>query len=118
LWSPGDEIGAYRLIERVGEGGMCTVFVAQRADDSYSKKVAIKLIRRGWASDEEIRRFRSERQILADLEHPSIARLLDGGETPRGQPFLVMELVNGRPIDAHCREQALDLNGRLLLFLE
>ncbi|MEM8993982.1 MAG: tetratricopeptide repeat protein [Acidobacteriota bacterium] len=118
LWGPGDAIGAYRLIERVGEGGMGTVFVAQRADDSFSKKVAIKLIRRGWASDEEIRRFRSERQILADLEHPSIARLLDGGETPRGQPFLVMELVNGRPIDVHCREQTLDLEGRLSLFLE
>ncbi|MEM1180415.1 MAG: tetratricopeptide repeat protein [Acidobacteriota bacterium] len=118
LWNPGDEIGAYRLIDRVGEGGMGTVFVAQRADDAYSKKVAIKLIRRGWASDEEIRRFRSERQILADLEHPSIARLLDGGETPQGQPFLVMELVNGQPIDIHCRENGLDVHARLSLFLE
>ena len=117
-WREGDEIGAYRLIDRVGEGGMGTVFIAQRADDAYSKKVAIKLIRRGWASDEEIRRFRSERQILADLEHPSIARLLDGGETKNGQPFLVMEFVDGQPIDAFCRQQELGLEERLGLFLE
>ncbi|MEO1369694.1 MAG: serine/threonine-protein kinase, partial [Acidobacteriota bacterium] len=117
-WQSGDEIGAYRLIERIGEGGMGTVFTALRADDAYSKRVAVKLIRRGWASDEEIRRFRSERQILADLEHPSIARLIDGGETAQGQPYLVMEYVDGQPIDAHCREHALGLKERLSLFLE
>jgi serine/threonine protein kinase/Tfp pilus assembly protein PilF len=115
---PGDRIGPYLLLEKKGEGGMGAVFLAKRADESFDKQVAIKLLKRSWAGSEEIRRFRVERQILADLEHPHIAKLLDGGSTAEGQPYLVMELVEGEPIDEYCERHALDVDARLRLFLE
>ena len=115
---PGDRLGPYLLGEKMGEGGMGAVYLARRADDSFDKKVAIKLLKRAWATDEEVRRFRVERQILADLEHPNIAKLLDGGSTPSGQPYLVMEFVEGLPIDHYCEQKKLSVEGRLRLFLE
>ena len=116
--SAGDRIGLYRLVEKKGEGGMGAVFLASRADDSYAKLVAIKLLKRGWGGAAELKRFRVERQILADLEHPNIAKLLDGGSTEGGQPYLVMEYVEGQPIDQYCEERQLPLENRLQLFLE
>lgn len=114
----GQRIGAYEVIARIGAGGMGEVFSATRADGTFSKKVAIKLVRAGFASDFLLERFRNERQILAALDHPNIARLLDGGTTDRGAPFLVMEFVDGIPIDKFCDENRLDISHRLHLFLE
>ncbi|MEM8929907.1 MAG: serine/threonine-protein kinase [Acidobacteriota bacterium] len=117
-WTAGRMVGPWRLSDRLGAGGMGTVFLARRADDAYAKDVAIKLLKRSWAGEEEIRRFRRERQILADLEHPNIAQLLDGGNTDEGQPYLVMEYVEGVPIDTYCRQHELGLDARLRLFLD
>ena len=116
LYAPGATIGPYRIEKKLGAGGMGTVFLARRSDESFDKKVAIKVVQRRWASPEELARFRSERQILADLSHPSIAQLLDGGNTPEGRPFLVMEYVEGMPIDAYCRSHNPSLDVRLDLF--
>ncbi len=112
---PGTLVGAYRVERVIGEGGMGTVYLAQRSDDQYRKRVAIKVVRRGMDTDEILRRFRHERQILASLEHPGIARLLDGGVTDDGRPYLVMELVEGRPITAWCDERRLGIDARLAL---
>lgn len=102
----GAAIGGYRLLERIGVGGMGAVWSAQRADDAFDRTVAVKLIKRGLDTDEVLRRFRLERQVLARLEHPNIARLYDGGATDDGRPYLVMEYVKGVPIDQYCRECA------------
>lgn len=110
LAAPGALIGGYRLVERVGAGGMGAVWRAERADDAFDRTVAIKLIKRGLATDEVLRRFRLERQVLARLEHPNIARLYDGGATEDGRPYLVMECVDGVPIDQYCRERALSVD--------
>ena len=115
---PGDRIGPYLLEKKMGEGGMGAVYLARRADEAFDKVVAIKLLKRGWASEEEIRRFRVERQILADLEHPNIAKLLDGGSTAGGQPYLVMEYVEGLPIDEYCERNQIGIEARIALFLE
>ncbi len=112
----GSLIGAYRLERQLGRGGMGTVFLASRSDGAYEKKVAIKLLSALGGSDELVRRFLAERQILARLDHPNIARLVDGGTTEQGQPYLVMDYVDGTPIDRYCREQSLDLDERLALF--
>ena len=117
-YGPGAEIGPYRLEEEVGAGGMGAVFLARRSDDSFDKRVAVKLIKRQWASDEEVTRFRRERQILANLAHPAIAQLLDGGNTPQGHPYLVMEYVEGEPIDKYLRKHSLDLDQKLDIFLQ
>ncbi len=109
-------IGAYQIIRELGQGGMGAVYLAARADQSYEKHVAIKLIRRGAESQEIERRFRNERQILAALDHPNIARLLDGGTTAEGQPYLVMDYVEGQPLDAFCQARKLDTSARLQLF--
>lgn len=109
-------IGAYRLIDRLGTGGMGTVYLAERADAEYEKRVAIKLIKRGMDTDDILRRFRTERQVLATLDHPNIARLLDGGATDDGRPYLVMELVQGEPINEHCDRLDLSIDDRLRLF--
>lgn len=101
--SAGERLGPYRLLEIVGRGGMGVVYRAIRDDDEYHKEVAIK-IASGHFSPELRQRFLHERQILANLEHPSIARLLDGGTTPDGLPYVVMEFVSGKPIDQYCRE--------------
>jgi tetratricopeptide (TPR) repeat protein len=115
--APVQRIGAYRLVRLLGEGGMGLVYLAERADDQYRRQVAIKLMHAGLGRNAEmLRRFRSERQILANLDHPNIARLLDGGITPEGSPYLVMEYVNGVAIDAYCRQARLTIDGRLRLF--
>ncbi|MFT4540028.1 MAG: serine/threonine protein kinase [Planctomycetota bacterium] len=111
----GERLGSYELREPIAAGGMGHVFRAVRADDVFEKEVAIKLVKRGMDSDEILRRFRLERQVLAGLEHPGIARLLDGGISPTGQPFLVMELVDGVPIDQFCDQARLGTGVRLRL---
>ncbi|MEM7355697.1 MAG: serine/threonine-protein kinase, partial [Acidobacteriota bacterium] len=111
------QVGTYRLLERIGEGGMGVVYRADRDDDEYRKQVAIKLIRWGMDQPAQVERFRRERQILAELEHPNIARLLDGGTTAAGAPYLVMEYVAGEPIDRYCDRHRLGLAARLELFL-
>ncbi len=113
----GERLGPYRLAREIGHGGMGTVYLAERADEEYDQRVAVKVLKRGLDTDEVVRRFRTERQILAGLDHPNIARLLDGGTTGDGLPYLVMEHVDGRPIDVYCREEGLGLDERLALFL-
>jgi serine/threonine-protein kinase len=111
-------IGPYRIHRLIGSGGMGVVYLVDRADDEYEQKAALKLLHRGMTSPTYTRRFRTERQILAVLEHPNIARLLDGGTTEDGRPFLVMEYVEGSPIDEYCDEHLLDLGERIELFLD
>jgi eukaryotic-like serine/threonine-protein kinase len=112
----GKRIGAYKILREIGRGGMGNVYLATRDDDEYRKQVAIKLIKRGFDSDFILQRFKNERQILASLEHTNIARLLDGGSTGEGLPYLVMEYVEGIAIDRYCDAQKLSTNGRLQLF--
>ncbi len=112
----GRRIGAYRLVQYIAAGGMGAVYLAVRDDDQYEKQVAIKLIKRGMDTDDILRRFRSERQLLATLEHPNIARLIDGGATDTGLPYLVMEYVDGQSIDRYCDEHHLSVDQRLQLF--
>jgi eukaryotic-like serine/threonine-protein kinase len=112
----GRQFGAYQLIREIGRGGLGAVYLAARADDEYRKEVAIKVIRRGLDTEDIIRRFRNERQILAQLDHPNIARLIDGGTTDDGLPYFVMEYVNGEPINAYCDANALPTTDRLTLF--
>ena len=114
----GRRIGAYELLACLGRGGMGEVWRARRADTQYEKEVAIKLVRIGYDTAFVLQRFKSERQILATLEHPNIARLIDGGVTAEGQPYLVMELVDGRPIDEYCESRGLSTAERLRLFRE
>jgi len=109
-------LGPYRLIREIGHGGMGTVYLGVRDDDAFQKRVAIKVLRRGMDTDSIVRRFRYERQILASLEHPFIASLLDGGSTPDGRPYFAMEYVEGQPIVDYCDGQRLDTPGRLALF--
>jgi serine/threonine-protein kinase len=108
-------IGPYRLIRELGHGGMGTVFLAARADDQFEKRVALKVVRSS-DSEEVVRFFRRERQILASLEHPNIARLLDGGTTEEGLPYFVMEHIEGDPIDQYCDRRKLSIAERLELF--
>ncbi len=114
--SPGDHLGPWRLLRELGSGGMGSVYLAERADDAYRGKVAIKCLRSTLAASEMSRRFRRERQILADLAHPNIARLLDGGAAPDGTPYLVMEYIDGDPIDAWCERAAPRVRERIALF--
>jgi eukaryotic-like serine/threonine-protein kinase len=109
-------IGPYKIIREIGHGGMGTVFLASRADDQYRKAVAIKLIRRGMDTDSILSRFRHERQILASLDHPNIARLLEGGTTEDGLPYFVMEYIEGQTIDQYCDAHRLVTADRLKLF--
>ena len=108
-------IGHYRVLTEVGSGGMGSVFLAVRADD-YEKPVALKILKRGMDTDEIVRRFEHERQILAHLDHPNIAKLLDGGTTEDGRPYFVMERVEGVPIDRYCDAARLSTRRRLELF--
>jgi serine/threonine protein kinase len=108
--------GPYRLIEEIGQGGMGSVYRAVRADDNLKRNVAVKVIRRGMNSEFILRRFRHERQALAALDHPNVARMLDGGMTDDGLPFFVMEYIEGKPIDEYCDEHRLDTRGRLRMF--
>ncbi|MEM6792925.1 MAG: serine/threonine-protein kinase [Acidobacteriota bacterium] len=113
---PFPAVGPYRLIEELGRGGLATVYLGERDDEQFSMQVAIKLVRRGFDSPELLERLRLERQILASLEHPNIARLVDGGTAPDGRPYFVMERIEGERIDLWCERRGLDLRGRLKLF--
>ena len=113
----GDRIGAYRILEEIGRGGMGAAYLAERADDAFTRRVAIKLIKRGMDTDAILRRFLHERQILASLSHPNIATLLDGGTTDDNRPYFVMEYVDGLPISDYCDRNRLSLPARLGLFL-
>jgi serine/threonine-protein kinase len=114
----GTRVGPYRLVELIASGGMGDVYLARRADDAFTLDVAVKILRRHLATPRLLRRFHFERQTLAQLRHPNITSLLDGGTTEDGLPYLVMEHVQGRPIDAYCDEQRLPLAERLELFRE
>ncbi len=114
----GKQIGNYKITKEIGRGGMGIVFKALREGEDFSQIAALKLLKRGMDSDAMLRRFRFERQILASLEHPNIARLLDGGITTENTPFLAMEFVKGQPIDEFCDERNLTVNERLRLFLQ
>jgi serine/threonine-protein kinase len=118
LARPGARIGAFQLQQLIGAGGMGTVWLAARADEQFEQRVAIKLIKRGMDTDEVLRRFRRERQVLARLEHPHIARLLDGGATADGRPYLVMEYIEGETITGYCSRNRMSLADRLALFLK
>ncbi len=114
----GRHFGAYKTVEQIGVGGMGEVYRAYRADDEYRKEVALKVVRGGQDSDFVVRRFKNERQILASLEHPNIARLLDGGTSEDGTPYLVMELVEGQPITEYCQAHKLSIRERLRIFMQ
>ena len=113
----GQRLGAFALVREIGHGGMGTVYLADRADGQFDQRVAIKVVRGDLDSERLLRAFRRERQILARLEHPHIARLLDGGLTPDGLPYFVMEHVDGEPITDYCARQQLPVEDRLRLFL-
>ena len=115
---PGTRLGAYEIVREIGRGGMGAVYLARRADDQFEKEVAIKILKRGTDTDEVLRRFRAERQILAQLEHPNIARLLDAGTSDDGLPFFVMEYVEGIPVTQYCVAGALTVRQRLELFIK
>lgn len=113
-----DEIGPYRVLEELGRGGMGTIYLAERTGADFRQRVAIKVLRRGLDTADIVRRFRSERRILADLDHPNIAHLIDGGSTEGGQPYLVMEYVEGAAITGYCEAGSLSVRQRLRLFLD
>jgi tetratricopeptide (TPR) repeat protein len=110
--------GPYRLVRELGRGGMGTVYLGERDDEAYQTQVAIKLVRRGMDTDLILNRFYRERQTLARLQHPNIARLLDGGTTAEGHPYIVMEYVEGEKITTYCRERGLSIPARVRLFLD
>jgi eukaryotic-like serine/threonine-protein kinase len=114
----GQQFGRWRIVHEIGRGGMGTVFLAERSDSDFHQLGALKLVESALPTDQLQRRFRDERRILATLDHPGIARLLDGDEGPDGQPFLVMEFVDGQPIDRYCVEHELGLRQRLELLIE
>lgn len=110
--------GNYRIVKELGHGGMGSVYLAERADGEYDQLAALKLLHSPFASDHQVKRFKNERQILASLEHDHIARLLDGGITDNGQPYYVMENVDGQPIDVYCNQHQLSIKERLNLFVD
>lgn len=114
----GERLGAYRLEEQIGRGGMGVVYRGSRADGAFEQTVAVKVLPGAMFSPERRDRFANERRILAGLEHPNIARLLDGGTTPEGVPYVIMEYVDGVPLDVHVREGELELEDRIWLFLQ
>jgi len=113
----GKRIGAYKIVRELGHGGMAVVYLGERDDEQFSKRVAIKMLRPGFYTAEIVQRFRNERQTLAALDHPNIVKLLDGGSTEAGLPYLVMDYVEGVPIDEYCRLHQLSAHARLQLFL-
>src|SRR6266850_4712442 len=114
----GRRLGAYRIVREIGRGGMGTIYEASRADNEFNKRAAIKLVKRGMDTDFILRRFRKERQILAALDHPHIARLLDGGTTDDGLPYFLMEYIEGQPLYSYCDTHQLSIAERLSLFRE
>lgn len=114
----GEQIGSWKLVRELGRGGMGVVYLARRADGTYSQEAAVKLLDPMGGAADLHRRLVAERQILADLAHPNIARLLDGGTTDEGTPYLVLERVDGLPIDRYCDQHRLSLRRRLELFQE
>jgi serine/threonine protein kinase len=116
----GKRVGAYVIIREIGQGGMGTVYLAARADGYFEKQVAIKLLKRGVANEEALRRFRSEREVLARLDHPNIARLIDAGATDDGLPYFVMEYIDGIPITRFLdeKQEQEGFAARLNLFLK
>lgn len=114
----GKQVGPYRLVRELGRGGMGVVYLADRVDGEFRRQVAVKVLKRGMDTDDFIRRFHTERQILADLCHPNIAELHDGGTTADGQPYLVMEYVEGPTLDDYCAARSLAVRERLDLFLK
>lgn len=113
----GKKIGAYKIVRELGEGGMAVVYLGERDDEQFRKRVAIKMVRPGFYTAEIVHRFRNERQTLAALDHPNIVKLLDGGSTEDGLPYLVMDYVEGAPIDEYCGMHQLSVRSRLQLFL-
>lgn len=116
--TPPSTLGAYRLLKSIGSGGMGQVWLAERRDGAFQHKVAIKVLASALGDPEAIRRAESERQFLAWLNHPNIAHVIDGGSTPDGQPYVVMEYVEGERIDQWCNQRGLDLRGRVQVFLQ
>ncbi len=114
----GRRFGPYRIVREIGRGGMGAVFLAERADGEFERQVALKIVGRSWAWSDLARRFRRERQILASLNHPNIAHLLDGGVSDEGEPYFVMEYVEGLRIDAWCQARELAPGDRLRLFVD
>ncbi|MEP7011852.1 MAG: serine/threonine-protein kinase [Acidobacteriota bacterium] len=114
---PGLQIGPYRIVRELGRGGMAAVYLARRDEGGFAQQVAIKLVKRGIDTDEILRRFGHERQILAGLAHPNIARLLDGGSTVDGRPYFVLEQIEGVPITRWCRDRRIGVDARVRLFL-
>jgi serine/threonine protein kinase/tetratricopeptide (TPR) repeat protein len=114
----GQTFGPYRVLREIARGGMGAVYLAERVDGEFERRVALKLIKRGMDTDLVLQRFRAERQILATLEHPNIARLLDGGSTDDGRPYFIMEYIEGQPIDEYADANRLSIRERLALFLE
>ncbi len=114
----GQTLGDYHLLDVLGRGGMGTVYLAERVGQEFEQKVAVKVARRGMPGAQMQARFLAERRILASLHHPHIAQLLDGGTSPEGQPYLVMEYLEGEPIDRYCARQRLGMRERITLFLE
>ena len=111
-----ERIGPYRVVGELCRGGMGVVFAAIRDDDQFRRRVAIKVVKRGMDTDEILRRFEQERQVLAAMNHPNIARLLDGGSTEDGRPYFVMEFVEGQRLDHYCDTHHLTVSERLELF--
>jgi serine/threonine-protein kinase len=118
LFEPGERIGAYRIVRVLGRGGMATVYLAERADGQFEQAVALKVLDVSRDFDSLAARFAQERRILARLEHPNIARLIDGGATRTGQPYVVMEYVDGEPIDKYCDRHGLSVEERITLFMD
>jgi len=114
----GRTIGHYRVTGKIAQGGMGAVYRAVRADEAFEKTVALKVIKRGMDTDQVVARFEQERRALASLDHPNIARLIDGGSTDDGRPYFVMEYVDGTPIDRYCDEQMQSIDERIRLFRE
>jgi len=115
---PGDRVGSWKILREVGRGGMGTVYLAERSDGQYRARAALKVIRAGAAGPDTVRRFRAERQILAGLEHPNVARLLDGGGLDDGRPWLALEYVDGKPLNQSCDDRRLGVAERVALFLQ
>lgn len=111
-------IHIWRLERRIARGGLATVYLAKRDDGAFDQRVAFKVLRRGLDTDDVVARFRAERQILSALEHPSIARILDGGALADGRPYLVLEYVDGEPITTHCKRHGVELRGRIGLLID